>query len=128
MTWHIRPLIVLLAAGSIAGPALASGMFDDGYQPCGNGLSTLAIVACVQSKTQVADKRLNAAYTSLQRGVDAGQREPLRAAQRLWIQYRDANCRFYGAQDGTISGIKAAECLRAMTDARAAELEDAAKP
>ncbi len=127
MTSRNRLLTILLAS-SIAGPALAAGMFDDGYQPCGNESSTLAIVACVQGKTQVADKRLNAAYTSLQRGVDAGQREPLRAAQRLWVQYRDANCRFYGAQDGTIRNIKAAECLRAMTEARAAELEDAAKP
>jgi hypothetical protein len=28
--------------------------------------------------------------------VLAGQREPLKAAQGLWAQYRDANCRFYG--------------------------------
>lgn len=127
MAQHIWPLTILLA-GSVAGPAFASGLFDDGYGPCGNGLSTPAVVACIQGKTQVADRRLNLAYAGLQCSVDAGQREPLRAAQRLWVRYRDANCRFYGAQDGTVSSVKAAECLHAMTDARAAELEDAAKP
>ena len=125
--WHARLLTGVLA-GLLATPALATSMFDDSYRPCGNAPTTLAIVSCIQSKTQAADKRLNASYAALQRGVEAGQREALRAAQRIWIQYRNANCAFYGAEEGTIRSIKAAECLRVMTFDRAVELEDAAKP
>ena len=51
------------------------------------------------------------------------QREQLRAAQRLWIQYRDANCLYYDLGEGTIARIEAGECMRSMTEARARELE-----
>ena len=52
------------------------------------------------------------------------QREQLRAAQRLWIGYRDANCLYYRMGEGTIARIDAGECMRNMTQARARELED----
>jgi uncharacterized protein YecT (DUF1311 family) len=47
------------------------------------------------------------------------QRDHLRAAQWLWIQYRDANCLYYGTGEGTIARIEAGECMRSMTEARA---------
>ena len=47
----------------------------------------------------------------------------LRAAQRLWIQYRDANCLYYGLGEGTIARLDAGECMRSMTEARAKEFE-----
>lgn len=107
-------------------PAMAE-MFGRGYRPCGDKPSTLAIVGCVQAKTKAADQRLNAAYKALQARIDPAQRQPLLAAQRLWVQYRDANCGFYGAQEGTIREVQAAECLRSMTEDRAQDLEKAMK-
>ena len=107
-------------------PARAE-MFGPCFQPCGEKTSTLAVVECVQEKTNVADQRLNAAYKALQAQIDANQRQPLLTAQRLWVQYRDANCAFYGTQDGSIRQVQAAECLRSMTDDRARELEKAMK-
>ena len=103
-------------------------MFDDGYKPCGDQPTTIEIGECVAAKTKVADQRLNRAYAALQRAIDPEQRGPLLKAQRLWIQYRDANCGFYGAQQGTISRIKYPECMRVMTLNRAEELEQAAQP
>jgi len=107
--------------------ALPAGaeMFGPGFQPCGDQLSTPAVVECVQAKTNAADQRLNAAYKALQARVDAAQRQPLLSAQRLWVQYRDANCGFYGAQDGSIRQVQAAECIRSMTEDRARKLEKA---
>jgi uncharacterized protein YecT (DUF1311 family) len=84
-------------------------------------------VECVQAKTNVSDRRLNAAYKGLQARIDAAQRQPLLAAQRLWVQYRDANCGFYGSQEGTIRQVQAAECMRSMAEDRARELEKAMK-
>jgi uncharacterized protein YecT (DUF1311 family) len=63
------------------------------------------------------------AYQKALKDAGAAQREQLRAAQRLWIQYRDANCLYYGMGEGTIAGVDAGECLRSMTEARARELE-----
>jgi len=70
---------------------------------------------------------MNAAYKALQAQVDAAQRQPLLAAQRLWVQYRDANCAFYGTPDGSMRKVEGAECLRSMTEDRARELEKATK-
>jgi uncharacterized protein YecT (DUF1311 family) len=122
--------MVLLGAATVAlltaQPASAE-MFGPDYRPCGDQPSTVATVDCVQAKTKAWDQRLNTAYKHLMQRIDAGQGDPLKAAQRLWIQFRDTNCRFYGSQEGTIRQIQAAECLRAMTQDRALELEKAMK-
>jgi uncharacterized protein YecT (DUF1311 family) len=116
------PVLAVMAA-----LAAEAEMFGPGFQPCGDKTSALALVECVQAKTNVADQRLNAAYKALQARIDAAQRQPLLAAQRLWVQYRDANCGFYGVQDGSIRQVQAAECIRSMTEDRARELEKAMK-
>jgi uncharacterized protein YecT (DUF1311 family) len=64
---------------------------------------------CVQAKTNAADQRLNAALQGAASPIDASQRQPLLAAQRLRLQYRDANCGFYGLQDGSVRQVQAAE-------------------
>jgi uncharacterized protein YecT (DUF1311 family) len=63
------------------------------------------------------------AYQQALKGAERKQSEQLRAAQRLWIQYRDANCLYYGLGQGTIARLDAGECMRSMTQARAQELE-----
>jgi uncharacterized protein YecT (DUF1311 family) len=123
-----RAWLATLALALATGPAAATDMFGEGYKPCGDAGTTMATVECTAAKTKAWDQRLNAAYAALQRAADPAQREPLRRAQRLWVQYRDANCTFYAAGEGTIHRIEAAECLRAMTADRAQELEAAARP
>jgi len=111
--WIFFALSVLAV---MASPPTEAEMFSPGFQPCGKKTSTFAVVECVQAKTDAADQRLNAAYKALQAQIDAAQRQPLLAAQRLWVQYRDANCAFYGTKDGSIRQVQAAECLRSMTE------------
>lgn len=119
-----RLLAVVFLA--VAMPAqIGAEMFGPNYRPCGDAPSTLAILACVQEKAETADRRLNAAYRALRERIDPAQSQKLREAQRLWIRYRDANCAFYAAQEGSIGRVQAAECLRAMTEDRAQELEAA---
>ena len=50
-------------------------------------------------------------------------RTAMRVAQRLWIQYRDANCPYYGLGEGTIARVEAGDCMLRMTQSRAIELE-----
>lgn len=108
----------------VALPARAA-MYGEGFAPCGDRASTAEVVDCLAAKTTVLDRRLNAAWRDLQGRIDPDQRKPLLEAQRLWIRYRDANCRFYAERDGSIRQVDEAECLRAMTEDRALELEHA---
>ena len=85
--------------------------------------NTYQMVECLKGKTAQWDKRLNIAYQQALKSANDKQREQLRTAQRLWIQYRDANCLYYGLGDGTISRIEAGECMRNLTETRAKELE-----
>jgi uncharacterized protein YecT (DUF1311 family) len=72
------------------------------------------------------DKRLNAAYQrALKEAQSDKQREQLRKAQRLWIQFRDAECEYYELGEGTIARIYGGECMLNLTRARAEELERA---
>jgi uncharacterized protein YecT (DUF1311 family) len=85
--------------------------------------NTFQIVECLKAMTAQWDKRMTIAYQKAMKDAGEKQREQLRAAQRLWIQYRDANCLYYGLGEGTIARVEAGECMRNTTKARAEELE-----
>jgi uncharacterized protein YecT (DUF1311 family) len=116
-------ILSLFAVALFSMPA-AGQMFEGDYRECSE-LSTLGITECVAEKTRQWDARLNRAYQSLRQRTESEQQKALLAAQRLWIRYRDANCRFYSSGPGTISRIEGAECLRSMTRERTCELEAA---
>ena len=101
--------------------AACAGDQGDPAQSCGG--STVEMVECLKTKTAEWDTRMTMAYQKALQDAGPAQREQLRAAQRLWIQYRDANCLYYGMGEGSIAGVDAGECMRSMTEARARELE-----
>ena len=85
--------------------------------------NTFQMVECLKARTAQWDKRMTIAYQQALKDAVPAQHDQLRAAQRLWIQYRDANCLYYGLGEGTIARLDAGECMRSMTEARAKELE-----
>jgi uncharacterized protein YecT (DUF1311 family) len=90
--------------------------------------STYEMVECLKKKTAYWDQRLNKAYQqALKAAASPNQTDKLRAAQRLWARYRDANCLYYDFGEGTIARIEAGECMRSMTEVRAKELEGAGR-
>jgi uncharacterized protein YecT (DUF1311 family) len=122
----------LLQAMTVVG-AFACGSFahaaddmrhGDEYQTCTKG-STVDIEQCVGRLTKAWDQRLNAAYRKLIKNNAKGYK--MRIAQRLWVQFRNANCRYYGSGEGTIRRLEFAECMRSSTAHRALELEELAK-
>ena len=119
----MHTLILTLPLLLIAAPAAAQP--TAGGDRCSQQSTTQAIVECRVADAKEWDRRLNAAYQALEERADPAQRKPLLTAQRAWIRYRDANCRFYAAGEGTISRVLAADCLRSMTRNRACELEAA---
>jgi uncharacterized protein YecT (DUF1311 family) len=114
---YVIPILITLAPSAAWSQAKDSQSIDcDG--------STYEMVECLKAKTAASDKRLNKAYQdALKNAVSPQQAEKLRAAQRIWVQYRDANCQYYDAGEGTIARVEAGECMRSMTEARAKELE-----
>ncbi len=114
-------LTLQLLSLALLAPAAYAGDQGDPAQSCDG--STADMVECLKGKTAQWDKRMTIAYDKAMKDAVPQQHDQLRAAQRLWIQYRDANCLYYGLGEGTISRIDAGECLRSMTEARARELE-----
>ena len=114
--------IALSAAAMLALVSAAdAGDLGDPEASCDG--NTFQMVECLKAKTAQWDKRMTIAYQQALKDAVPAQHDQLRAAQRLWIQYRDANCLYYGQGEGTIARLDAGECMRSMTEARAKELE-----
>ncbi|HVQ68644.1 MAG TPA: lysozyme inhibitor LprI family protein [Bradyrhizobium sp.] len=114
-------LVIGLAAVLVLGSAVHAGDQGEPEQSCDG--NTFQMVECLKAKTAAWDKRLNVAYQKALQDAQPAQRDQLRTAQRLWIQYRDANCLYYALGEGTIARLDAGECMRSMTEARAREFE-----
>ena len=119
----MRARIAIISAAALIGAAAfaLAGEQGEPEQHCDG--STYEIVECLKAQTAQWDKRMTIAYQEALKDAQPKQREQLRASQRLWIQYRDANCLYYGLGEGTIARVEAGECMRNMTKARAEELE-----
>jgi uncharacterized protein YecT (DUF1311 family) len=114
-------IIVAAVAICLAGSLANAGDQGDPEKSCDG--NTFEMVECLKAKTAQWDQRMTIAYQQALKDAGPKQHDQLRAAQRLWIQYRDANCLYYGLGEGTIARLDAGECMRSMTEARARELE-----
>ena len=112
-----------MSAAVLLGAAAFAFAGDQGDPTEGCDGSTYEMVECLKGKSAAWDKRMTIAYQRMLKAGEVKQREQLRVAQRLWIQYRDANCLYYGLGEGTIARIDAGECMLRMTKDRALELE-----
>jgi uncharacterized protein YecT (DUF1311 family) len=102
--------------------APASACANEAGNPGTCGGSTMEMVDCLSAQRTHWDKELTIAYQKAMKEAPPAQKEKLREAERAWIKYRDANCAYYDAGEGTIARINAAACLRDMTKRRAEEL------
>ncbi|MDA1379611.1 lysozyme inhibitor LprI family protein [Plesiomonas shigelloides subsp. oncorhynchi] len=85
-------------------PLLLTILFYKKYARCmdESGGVTASMLDCIGEETMTQDARLNGAYKKLGSQLAPDRKKQLVAAQRLWIQYRDANCRFYADPDGAL--------------------------
>jgi uncharacterized protein YecT (DUF1311 family) len=101
---------------------------------CENAMAQQEMNACAYQAWEAADADLNAAYKlamAEMKDMDAnmpedqqGADEALRAAQRAWIAYRDANCVVAGfpMRGGSAEPLLVYGCMSSMTETRTAEL------
>ncbi len=116
--------IAIISVAAFIGPA-SCALAEDPIDEKGCDGSTYEMVDCLKAKTRQWDKRMNAAYQQKLKEAEPKQREQLRLAQRLWVQFRDANCLYYDLGEGTIARIDVGECMHRVTKSRAEELEGA---
>jgi uncharacterized protein YecT (DUF1311 family) len=115
--------IVSIAAAVLIGAAAFAYAGDQGDPDQSCDGSTYEMVECLRAKTAKWGKRMTVAYQRMLNAGEPKQREQLRVAQRLWIQYRDANCLYYRLGEGTIARVEAGDCMLRMTQSRVIELE-----
>ena len=105
------------------------GAVSNACQEDPGGYTTYGMMECERRENELWDQRLNAAYSQmrqmlLEREMTA-RRDALLAAQRLWLQYRDAECEQRGLayEGGTMMGVVHNSCFSGFTARRALELE-----
>lgn len=104
----------------------AEDPYTGAYSTCmeRSGGVTAAMLDCISEELETQDARLNSAYRRLGTQLSPARKQQLTAAQRLWLQYRDANCGFYADPDGgTLSTVASNECFLRETAERAEELK-----
>ena len=85
--------------------------------------STSASVTCTYDEVNRQDLRLNQNYRVVMKNLTTVRQQSLTKAQKLWVQFRDANCAFYLDPDGgTMARQLAAMCVLTMTRDRADEI------
>jgi uncharacterized protein YecT (DUF1311 family) len=117
------PLILIAAVFMATLPASAQHM-NEKDSPCADVVVTVDLANCLVKARDAADAQLNGVYRRVRGKLDTADGQRLVATQRVWIQYRDANC---AAERDLYAGGTAASpaylaCLEAMTRARTNEL------
>lgn len=93
---------------------------------CNNAMDQSTMNMCADKDYQAADKKLNEIYGKLMTALDdAKYKAKLKAAEKAWIQYRDAECTFEVAENegGSIYPLVYAGCATRLTDVHAKELQ-----
>ncbi len=110
-------------------PEACIGVVSNACQEEPEGSTTYGMMQCAQRELDLWDQRLNAAYTIMraqmqEQGQDS-RRDALQTAQRIWIEYRQAECVQLGLayEGGTMRGIVHNSCFNDFTARRALELE-----
>lgn len=118
-------VVALIAVVLFAGVPVRAQHMNQKDSPCANIAQTAELAGCLAKARDLSDAKLNSFYKNLRKRLDASDVERLTATQRLWIQYRDANCsaeqKLY--EGGTASFPAYLACLEAMTRMRIKELE-----
>jgi uncharacterized protein YecT (DUF1311 family) len=106
--------VLLLAAGSACAQT----------RPELNGPSQRDMNEQAAQRYRMADAELNAVWAKILNEASPGGRVRLRAAQRAWIAFRDADCAARaGSRGGSFHPAAQALCLEQVTDARTETLK-----
>lgn len=85
---------------------------------------TANMLDCLGQETKRQDVRLGKVYKEVMSQLEPARKQQLLEAQRAWIKFRDANCKFYNDPDGgTLAMVSGSNCFMLAIATRAKELE-----
>lgn len=126
--------VATAGAASAQQKGLADVVLSQPVQPrprdCNNA-NMIDLGLCAVADFREADKALNAAYQKARgQNEDDRGRALLLDAQRAWLRYRDAGCEWESDlyRGGSMSSLRAVNCLVQMTRDRVRYLEHAFDP
>ena len=92
----------------------------DSIGPCLAAQIQWALTSCADSAYHRADADLNRTYRRVLTRLSHADRAKLRAAQRAWVRFRDAQCTFEAAayDGGSMQPMVESLCLESITRAR----------
>ena len=121
----LAAIFVLLLAGVPARAEDDADPIDDTLSQCmdsPDGQSTQGMVECLDAAYKSWDQALNDAYSQEIQTLEPKERDLLKASQRQWITYRDAERAFLAALEtdsqGTIWRITTNQAMVDMVKAR----------
>ena len=96
---------------------------------CKSGGGTQADMnQCADARFKASDAQLNGTYKKVMAclGPTGDGATSLVDAQRAWLRYRDAECKFQGSASdgGSVQPMVIGSCLASITDRRTKELKD----
>jgi len=126
--WAVAALVGLVVVSPKASAQQSS--IDEVLSAClesPSGMSTRGQIECTDQSTVAWDRELNRVFQVLMRTLDKPQADALRAAQRQWVKFRDAEIAALGAVyatlDGTMYQVMHVHALVARTRNRAQQLQ-----
>lgn len=113
-----RSTIIILASVFLSAGAGAQAV------ECDDADDQATMNRCADAAYLASDAALNEAYRALVRSLDADGLAMLKAAQRAWIAYRDAQCAFdtAAAVNASVYPMLVAACRDELTQAQTARL------
>ncbi|MPQ55342.1 lysozyme inhibitor LprI family protein [Duganella sp. FT27W] len=116
-----KPLLTLVLTMALGLGGASAQALD-----CANAASTPDMNECAARTQKAAEANLNATYSRVLKTVTERKvRTQFVAAQRLWIKYREADCKtvqaLYGT--GTIRTVMYLGCLQNRAETRTRELD-----
>ena len=124
---HLAVLFLALAASlalQTQTPQRAKPAAQTQKQPCADARSQSEMNQCAFDEYKKADAELNHVYQQLLPKLEAAHQEKLKAAQRAWVTFRDADCEYeaFAFEGGSMQPLIRYSCLETATKARTAQL------
>lgn len=114
---------MLLALTPLLFTSLAHAAVD-----CANANDQATMTQCAGQDFKVADKELNTVYQQISSRLknNADSKKLLVSAQRAWIGFRDAECKFSasGVSGGSVYPLIYSNCLTGVTKVRVEALKE----
>ncbi len=122
---HVLRLLLLLSVVCPSATDVMAQHMNAAGAPCQSKAPDSPKTECFLAESKKADENLNAFYGKLRIKLRSDELTNLQLAQRLWLQFRDANCKaeysLYGG--GSAGPTVRAACVEAMTRQRTIELK-----